>query len=199
MSPELRAFYEFNSMHVEPWDGPASITFTDGDVIGAVLDRNGLRPSRYIVTKDDYVIMASEVGVLPIDEANIAKKGRLQPGKMFFVDLNQGRIISDREIKSQLAAQNPYQEWLDECQVNLENLPVPEKQTETPLADMLTQQIAFGYTTEDLKLIMAPMIGTGMEATGSMGNDASVKGGERCWRDGPSPGPVNPGRNEGPR
>ena len=174
MDDAKRSFFEFHASLMEPWDGPASITFTDGDVIGAVLDRNGLRPSRYIVTKDDHVIMASEVGVVPVDEANIIKKGRLQPGKMFFVDLNQGRIISDREIKSQLAAQNPYQEWLDECQVNLENLPVPEKQTETPLADMLTQQIAFGYTTEDLKLIMAPMIGTGMEATGSMGNDAPL-------------------------
>ena len=174
MDDDKRSFFEFHASLMEPWDGPASITFTDGDVIGAVLDRNGLRPSRYIVTKDDYVIMASEVGVLPIDEANIAKKGRLQPGKMFFVDLKEGRIISDWEIKSQLAAQNPYKEWLSECQVNLENLPVPENKTEAPIADLLTQQIAFGYTTEDLKLIMAPMIGTGMEATGSMGNDASL-------------------------
>jgi len=174
MDDDKRSFFEFHASLMEPWDGPASITFTDGDVIGAVLDRNGLRPSRYIVTKDDYVIMASEVGVLPIDEANIAKKGRLQPGKMFFVDLKEGRIVSDWEIKSQLAAQNPYKEWLRECQVNLENLPVPENKTEAPIADLLTQQIAFGYTTEDLKLIMAPMIGTGMEANGSMGNDAAL-------------------------
>ena len=137
------------------------------------MDRNGLRPSRYIVTSDDLVVMASEVGVLPIEESRIIKKGRLQPGKMFFVDLKEGRILADQEIKSQLASQKPYAQWLKEAQVNIENLPDPGSRPERT-KDPLMQQIAFGYTNEDLKIVMAPMIDTGQEATGSMGNDAPL-------------------------
>ena len=173
MSGDKRGFFEFHASMMEPWDGPASITFTDGDVIGAVLDRNGLRPSRYIVTSDDLVVMASEVGVLPIEESRIIKKGRLQPGKMFFVDLKEGRIVSDQEIKSELANQKPYPQWLKDHQVNIENLPDPGSRP-ARVQDPLTQQIAFGYTAEDLKIVMAPMISTGQEANGSMGNDAPL-------------------------
>ncbi len=173
MSGDKRGFFEFHASMMEPWDGPASITFTDGDVIGAVLDRNGLRPSRYIVTSDDLVVMASEVGVLPIEESRIIKKGRLQPGKMFFVDLKEGRIVADQEIKSQLANRKPYTQWLKGQQVNIENLPDPGSRP-ARVQDPLTQQIAFGYTAEDLKIVMAPMISTGQEANGSMGNDAPL-------------------------
>ncbi len=173
MTADKRGFFEYHASMMEPWDGPASITFTDGDVIGAVLDRNGLRPSRYIVTRDDLVVMASEVGVLPIEESRIIKKGRLQPGKMFFVDLKEGRIVADQEIKSQLANQKPYTQWVKDQQVNIENLPDPKSRPEK-VKDSLTQQIAFGYTVEDLKIVMAPMIGDGQEATGSMGNDAPL-------------------------
>ena len=173
MSDDKRGFFEFHASMMEPWDGPASITFTDGDVIGAVLDRNGLRPSRYIVTSDDLVVMASEVGVLPIEESRIIKKGRLQPGKMFFVDLKEGRIIADQETKSQLANRKPYTQWVKDQQVNIENLPDPGSRP-ARIQDPLTQQIAFGYTAEDLKIVMAPMIVTGQEANGSMGNDAPL-------------------------
>ncbi len=173
MSDDKRGFFEFHASMMEPWDGPASITFTDGDVIGAVLDRNGLRPSRYIVTSDDLVVMASEVGVLPIEESRIIKKGRLQPGKMFFVDLKEGRIVADQETKSQLANRKPYTQWLKDQQVNIENLPDPGSRPEK-VQDALTQQIAFGYTAEDLKIVMAPMISTGQEANGSMGNDTPL-------------------------
>ena len=173
MSDDKRGFFEFHASMMEPWDGPASITFTDGDVIGAVLDRNGLRPSRYIVTSDDLVVMASEVGVLPIEESRIIKKGRLQPGKMFFVDLKEGRIIADQETKSQLANRKPYTQWVKDQQVNIEHLPDPGSRP-ARIQDPLTQQIAFGYTAEDLKIVMAPMIVTGQEANGSMGNDAPL-------------------------
>ena len=173
MSDDKRGFFEFHASIMEPWDGPASITFTDGDVIGAVLDRNGLRPSRYIVTSDDLVVMASEVGVLPIEESRIIKKGRLHPGKMFFVDLKEGRIIADQETKSQLANRKPYTQWVKDQQVNIENLPDPGSRP-ARIQDPLTQQIAFGYTAEDLKIVMAPMISTGQEANGSMGNDAPL-------------------------
>ncbi len=173
MSDDKRGFFEFHASMMEPWDGPASITFTDGDVIGAVLDRNGLRPSRYIVTSDDLVVMASEVGVLPIEESRIIKKGRLQPGKMFFVDLKEGRIVADQETKSQLAHRKPYTQWVKDQQVNIEHLPDPGSRP-ARIQDPLTQQIAFGYTAEDLKIVMAPMISTGQEANGSMGNDAPL-------------------------
>src|ERR1051325_6385236 len=172
MSPERRAFYEYHSSLMEPWDGPASIAFTDGTVIGAVLDRNGLRPSRYYVTTDGLVIMASEVGVLDIPAEKIRVKERLHPGKIFLVDTAQGRIIDDEEIKAQLAAEHPYADWLRENSVRLEDLPVHP----APPADhdtVLTRQIAFGYTHEDLKMLLAPMAKNGEEPIGSMGTDTT--------------------------
>jgi glutamate synthase domain-containing protein 1 len=169
MKADRRAFYEYHSSLMEPWDGPASIAFTDGVVIGAVLDRNGLRPSRYYVTKDDIVVMASEVGVLDIPPENIRYKGRLQPGRIFLVDTAQGRIIDDEEIKSELAAEHPYGEWLAQNLVKLEDLP----EASVPAADhqaVLTYQLAFGYTHEDLRILLAPMATAGQEPTGSMGD-----------------------------
>ena len=174
MDADKRGFYEFHASMMEPWDGPASIAFTDGDVIGAVLDRNGLRPSRYIVTKDDLVVMASEVGVLPIPESDIIHKGRLQPGKMFLVDLREGRIISDKELKRNISTQNPYTQWVSENQVNLDDLPDTRVKFEPDYKTLLTRQVAFGYTAEDIKVVLSPMVGKGQEATGSMGNDTPL-------------------------
>lgn len=174
MSQDKRDFFEYHASLMEPWDGPASITFTDGEVVGAVLDRNGLRPSRYIVTKDGKVVMASEVGVLPIPESEIIKKGRLQPGKMFFVDLKQGRILADEEIKTNLASRKPYGQWLKENQVSLEDLPATNNEKSANFDDLVKRQIAFGFTMEDIKIVLAPMAEKGMEATGSMGNDAAL-------------------------
>jgi glutamate synthase (NADPH/NADH) large chain len=173
MGPERRAFYDYHSSLMEPWDGPASIAFTDGTVIGAVLDRNGLRPSRYYVTKDDMVIMASEVGVLDVPPGNILVKERLHPGRIFLVDTAQGRIIDDEEIKAQLAAEHPYADWLRANSVRLEDLParpVPAADHET----VLNRQIAFGYTHEDLRILLAPMAKNGEEPVGSMGTDTSL-------------------------
>ena len=174
MDDDKRGFYEFHASMMEPWDGPASIAFTDGETCGAVLDRNGLRPSRYYVTKDGLVIMASEVGVVPVDEANIAYKGRLQPGKMFLVDINEGRIISDEEIKAKISTQKPYKKWVEENQINLKDLPETDYKFDPDYDSLLTRQTAFGYTVEDIKFIIAPMIGTAQEATGSMGNDTPL-------------------------
>ena len=174
MDKDKRDFFEFHASMMEPWDGPASITFTDGEVVGAVLDRNGLRPSRYVVTKDGKVVMASEVGVLPIPESQIVKKGRLQPGRMFFVDLKNGRIVSDEEIKTDLASRHPYGQWLQDNQVNIEDLPQPGEERSANFDDLVRRQIAFGYSMEDIKIVLAPMAGTGLEATGSMGNDAAL-------------------------
>jgi glutamate synthase (NADPH/NADH) large chain len=173
MSPERKAFYEYHASLMEPWDGPASIAFTDGTVIGAVLDRNGLRPSRYYVTKDDLVVMASEVGVLDIPAENILVKERLHPGRIFLVDTAQGRIIDDEEIKAQLAAERPYADWLRQNLVRVEDLP------EQPLAEpdhetVLTRQLAFGYTHEDLRLLLGPMARQGEEPIGSMGTDTAL-------------------------
>src|SRR6266513_1488434 len=173
MSPERRAFYEYHASLMEPWDGPASIAFTDGTVIGAVLDRNGLRPSRYYVTKDDLVIMASEVGVLDIPPESILVKERLHPGRIFLVDTAKGRIIDDEEIKTQLAAERPYAAWLRENSVRLEDLPAQP----LPAADhaaVLNRQIAFGYTHEDLRILLAPMAKNGEEPVGSMGTDTAL-------------------------
>jgi glutamate synthase (NADPH/NADH) large chain len=173
MSPERRAFYEYHSSLMEPWDGPASIAFTDGTVIGAVLDRNGLRPSRYYVTKDDLVIMASEVGVLDIPAENVLLKERLHPGRIFLVDTAKGRIVSDDEIKAELAGERPYADWLREHSVRLADLaeqPVPEPDHDT----VLLRQIAFGYTHEDLRIVLAPMAKQGEEPIGSMGTDTSL-------------------------
>ncbi len=172
MKPELRAFYEYHAAVMEPWDGPASIAFTDGRVIGAVLDRNGLRPSRYWVTDDDLVVMASEVGVLDIPQSRIVEKGRLQPGKMFLIDTGQGRIIRDEEIKDQLAAARPYQKWLDEHALHLEDVePRPSSHAEGRL---IQRQQTFGYTHEELKLIIGPMATNGKEPLGSMGTDTPL-------------------------
>ena len=158
MSEEKKAFYEYHSCLMEPWDGPASIAFTDGTVIGAVLDRNGLRPSRYLVTKDGMVVMASEVGVLDIPAEKVAFKGRLQPGKMFLVDTREGRIIDDTELKREMASARPYREWLDRNMVLLSDLPEAPRVPEPDHATVLRRQQIFGYTHEDLRILMAPMV-----------------------------------------
>src|SRR5439155_154982 len=173
MSPERRAFYDYHSSLMEPWDGPASIAFTDGTVIGAVLDRNGLRPSRYYVTRDDLVVMASEVGVLDIPPEKVLVKERLHPGKIFLVDTAQGRIIDDDEIKAQLAAEHPYASWLQAHTVHLSEL--PEQPVPAPDHDtVLQRQIAFGYTHEDLRILLVPMAKNAEEPVGSMGTDTAL-------------------------
>jgi glutamate synthase (ferredoxin) len=174
MSAEKKAFYEYHSCLMEPWDGPASIAFTDGLRIGAVLDRNGLRPSRYYVTKDGLVVMASEVGVLEMRPERVLLKGRLQPGRMFLVDLEQGRIIDDEEIKHSIATQEPYGHWLRDEVVTLEDLPPGPVVHEPDHKTVLLRQQAFGYTWEELKILLTPMAREGNEALGSMGNDAAL-------------------------
>ena len=175
MDPVKKAFYEYHACMMEPWDGPASISFTDGKIIGATLDRNGLRPSRYAVTHDDRVIMASETGVLPIDPALIKEKGRLQPGKMFVVDMEQGRIISDDELKQTICSQKPYAEWLNKYKIRLEELPEPRVMfTHLEHDQVFKYQKAFGYSTEDLDTIIAPMALDGKEPIGSMGTDVPL-------------------------
>ncbi len=174
MSAEKKAFYEYHSCLMEPWDGPASIAFTDGRQIGAVLDRNGLRPSRYYVTKDDLVIMASEVGVLDVPADRVLQKGRLQPGRMFLVDTEQGRIVADEEIKHQIATAHPYREWLDQNLIRLADVPDPGILPEPDHETVLQRQLAFGYTFEDLRILMLPMARDGAEAVGSMGNDTPL-------------------------
>ena len=172
MDPVKKAFYEYHASIMEPWDGPASISFTDGKIIGATLDRNGLRPSRYCITNDDRVIMASETGVLPVDPSTIIKKGRLHPGKMFVVDMEQGRIISDDELKSTICSQKPYADWLNQNKIRLEELPEP-RVAFTHLSDesIIKYQKAFGYSTEDIDTIIKPMALDGKEPIGSMGTD----------------------------
>ncbi len=174
MSDEKKAFYEFHASIMEPWDGPASIAFTDGTRIGATLDRNGLRPSRYYVTKDDLVIMASEVGVLDIAPERVLEKGRLQPGRMFLVDTEQGRIISDEELKGKIIKEHPYRAWLNENLVNLEDLPEPPHVHEPDHKTVLQRQQAFGYSFEDLRMILTPMGKDGVEPVGSMGTDTPL-------------------------
>ena len=174
MAAEKQAFYEYQSTVMEPWDGPASVAFTDGKTIGAVLDRNGLRPSRYYVTKDDLVIMASEVGVLPIAPERVLIKGRLQPGKMFLVNLEEGRIIDDAELKMSLAAAQPYAKWLGEHLHPLADMAKAEPEPALVGDTLLAQQMAFGYTIEDLKYITGPMVTNGEESVGSMGTDTPV-------------------------
>ncbi|MDG4668385.1 glutamate synthase large subunit [Mycobacterium sp. 236(2023)] len=173
MDPARRAFYQYHSSLMEPWDGPASVCFTDGTVIGAVLDRNGLRPSRIWVTNDGLVVMASEAGVLDLDPSTVVKKMRLQPGRMFLVDTAQGRIVSDEEIKAQLADEQPYQEWLDAGLFHLDELPQGDYKRMPHHRVVLRQQI-FGYTYEELNLLVAPMARTGAEALGSMGTDTPI-------------------------
>ncbi len=197
MDASRRAFYEYHAAMMEPWDGPAAIAFTDGVRIGATLDRNGLRPARYVITDDGLVVMASEVGVLPIPESKIVKKWRLQPGRMFLIDTEQGRIIDDGELKAQLASAKPYKEWIRRIRIRLDELPVPADRSSGPqdpsnlpspasgrgagvreqaddAPSLLDRQQAFGYTQEDLRLLMTPMAVDGEEAVGSMGNDAAL-------------------------
>ena len=174
MDDERRAFYEYNAAVMEPWDGPAAIVFTNGRQIGATLDRNGLRPARYFVTRDDRIIMASEMGVLPIPEEDIVTKWRLQPGKMLLVDLDEGRLIPDEELKATLARSHPYQEWLRRTQIVLEDLPGASAAAPLSNLSLLDRQQAFGYTQEDLKLLMSPMAALGEEAVGSMGTDTPI-------------------------
>ena len=169
-----KAMYEFMSTQMEPWDGPASIAFTDGHVIGAVLDRNGLRPSRYYLTDDDLVIMASEVGVLPVDPETVTYKGRLQPGRMFLVDFDKGRIVGDEELKNGIAARHPFRAWLEEQRISLEHLPAPREVHDLEAETILERMRAFGFTLEHLKLILKPMAENAKEPLGSMGNDTPL-------------------------
>ncbi|NUN65514.1 glutamate synthase large subunit [Pseudanabaena biceps] len=173
MSDEKKAFYEYHSCLMEPWDGPASIAFTDGTMIGAVLDRNGLRPSRYYVTKDDLVIFASEAGVLNIAPEMIESKGRLQPGRMFLVNMEEGRIVADEEIKHQIATEQPYREWINQHMVDIANLKDGDA-TETEAIPLTQRQMAFGYSFEDLRLLLTPMARDGVEAIGAMGTDTPL-------------------------
>jgi glutamate synthase domain-containing protein 2/glutamate synthase domain-containing protein 1/glutamate synthase domain-containing protein 3 len=174
MDPDLKAFYEYHACLMEPWDGPASIAFTNGEQIGAVLDRNGLRPSRYYVTKDDLCIMASEVGVLDVAPEDVVKKWRLQPGKIFLIDTKKGRIIDDHEIKRELVDRRPWRRWLDENLIELDSLPTPRKVQQPDHDTLLHRQHAFGYTNEDMRLIISPMAASGAEAIGSMGADTPL-------------------------
>ncbi|UER54249.1 glutamate synthase large subunit [Kineosporiaceae bacterium SCSIO 59966] len=173
MDPARRAFYEFHSMVMEPWDGPAAVAFTDGTVIGAVLDRNGLRPARYVVTDDGLVVLASETGVLDLDPARVVRRGRLQPGRMFLVDTAHGRIVDDDEVKAELAAQHPYDEWLHAGVIRLEDLPEREHVAHTH-SSVTRRQQTFGYTQEELRVLLRPMAATGAEPIGSMGTDTPV-------------------------
>ncbi|WP_332813399.1 glutamate synthase-related protein [Ramlibacter sp.] len=175
MDERRKAFYEYHAAMLEPWDGPASIVFTDGRQIGATLDRNGLRPSRYCVTDDDLVIMASETGVLPVPENRIVRKWRLQPGKMFLIDLEQGRMIDDEELKATLANAKPYKQWIENLRIKLDD--VPPRAIDIPVSEptgLLDRQQAFGYTQEDIKFLMSPMAQAGEEGIGSMGNDSPL-------------------------
>ncbi len=174
MSDEKKAFYEYHSCLMEPWDGPASIAFTDGTMMGAVLDRNGLRPSRYYVTKDDLVIMASEAGVLPIEPERIAHKGRLEPGRMFLVDMEEGRIVADDEIKHKIATEQPYREWINQNMVELATVKDASGGEATESQPLIQRQMAFGYTFEELRLLLTPMARDGVEATGAMGSDTPL-------------------------
>ena len=174
MSPERKAFYEYHAALMEPWDGPAAVAFTDGRQIGATLDRNGLRPARYLVTDDDRVILASEAGTLPVPEESIVRKWRLQPGKMLLIDMEEGRIVSDDDVKSQLASRHPYREWLGRTQIILEDLKPVEPRALRRDVSLRDRQQAFGYTQEDTRLILSPMATTGQEAIGSMGTDTPI-------------------------
>ena len=183
MDEDKRAFYEYHASLMEPWDGPAAIAFTDGKVIGATLDRNGLRPGRYIVTKDDLVVLASEAGVIEVPAEDVLKKGRLQPGRMFLVDTVEQRIVSDGEIKKDLAGRKPYGEWLKEQQVTIDALPEPPRVIASNPETLLRRQRASGYSEEDLRILLAPMATDGAEPVGSMGNDVPLA----CLSDRPQP------------
>jgi len=174
MDEKRKSFYEYHAALMEPWDGPAAVAFTDGKHIGATLDRNGLRPARYLITDDDLVVMASEMGVLDFPQRKIVKKWRLQPGRMFLIDMQAGRIIDDNELKTQLADFRPYREWLAKTQIRLEDLPPASVATPATNGSLLDRQQAFGYTQEDIKFLITPMAVTGQEAIGSMGNDTPL-------------------------
>ena len=174
MDDARRAFYEFSSSLMEPWDGPAAITFTDGHLVGATLDRNGLRPARYLITRDDRVILASEAGVLDVAPDNILRKGRLQPGRMFLVDTDEGRILEDDEVKREIANRWPYRKWLKRNLFSFDELPAVSGPLPLYGEQLIRQQRAFGYTDEDLRLLLEPMALTGKEPMGSMGNDAPL-------------------------
>ncbi|MBU6258982.1 MAG: glutamate synthase subunit alpha, partial [Burkholderiales bacterium] len=174
MDERRRAFYEYHAAMLEPWDGPAAMVFTDGKQIGATLDRNGLRPARYIVTDDDLVVMASESGVLPVPEGKIVKKWRLQPGKMFLIDLEQGRIVDDEDLKHQYASARPYRQWIENVRIRLDSIEAAPGTPPAAAESLLDRQQAFGYTQEDLKFLLAPMAANGEEAIGSMGNDSPL-------------------------
>src|SRR6266853_693615 len=174
MPPEKRAFYEYHASLMEPWDGPAAVAFTDGKWLGATLDRNGLRPARYMITTDNQLILASETGVLPVKPEEVQYKGRLQPGRMLLVNLEEHRIVPDDEIKHMLASRQPYSEWLKAKQLTLEQLPQPPRVYGFDPEAVLTRQRAFGYSDEDLKMILAPMASNGEEPVGSMGVDTPL-------------------------
>ena len=183
MPAEKKAFYEYHASLMEPWDGPAAVAFTDGRMIGATLDRNGLRPARYLITHDDLLIMASETGVLSVRPENVKSKGRLQPGRMLLVDTEEGRIVPDEEIKLRLSSRNPYGEWLKQNQITLDALPEPPRVYGSDLDTILCRQRAFGYTDEDLRILMAPMATEGLDPVGSMGTDTPLA----CLSDKPQP------------
>ncbi|MGD1097060.1 MAG: glutamate synthase central domain-containing protein, partial [Bryobacteraceae bacterium] len=183
MPPDKRAFYEYHASLMEPWDGPAAVAFTDGKWLGATLDRNGLRPARYLVTTGNELIMASETGVLPVKPEEVVYKGRLQPGKMLLVDLVNGRLVPDEEIKHQLASRQPYREWLQQNQITLDALPLPPRVYGFDPSTILTRQRAFGYTEEDLRFLLSPMAEKGEEPVGSMGSDTPLA----CLSDRPQP------------
>ncbi|HUJ77048.1 MAG TPA: glutamate synthase central domain-containing protein, partial [bacterium] len=174
MDEERRAFYMYHATLMEPWDGPAAMAFSDGTLVGATLDRNGLRPARILVTKDDRVIMASEAGVLPVPPELVLYKARLRPGRVFMVDVEEGRIIDDAEVKSRIVAKHPYVQWLEQYKIELDDLPDPPHVYQPDHQTVLQRQQAFGYTKEDLKMILPPMAQNGDEAVGSMGTDAPI-------------------------
>ena len=174
MSKERKAFYEYNACIMEPWDGPASVPFTDGDYIGALLDRNGLRPSRYTVTKSGKLIMSSEIGVVDVTPEDVKEHGRLEPGKMFLVDMNEGRIIEDEEIKSKIVSERTYQEWLDKTRLHLKDVPYTNETCPIESIDIKTRQRLFNYTFEDIQEVITPMALAGKEALGSMGTDTPL-------------------------
>jgi glutamate synthase (NADPH/NADH) large chain len=173
MDPARRAFYEYHSLLMEPWDGPAAVSFTDGNLVGATLDRNGLRPGRFWITEDGLIIFASEVGVIDVEASKVVKKGRVSPGKMFLVDTESGRIIDDEEVKAEVAAANPWAEWVKDNLIDLNDLPEREHVVHTA-ASVNIRQRTFGYTTEELKILLGPMSRTGAEPLGAMGSDTPV-------------------------
>jgi glutamate synthase domain-containing protein 2/glutamate synthase domain-containing protein 1/glutamate synthase domain-containing protein 3 len=174
MDPDRKAFYEYHATMMEPWDGPAAVVFTDGNIIGATLDRNGLRPSRYVINKDGVVVLTSEAGTYSVNAENVAVKGKLQPGRMFILDLKQGRIIEDEEIKKEIVTRKPYRKWVNESMIKLSHLPTPDYIYNANYETLLIRQRIFGYTKEDLMKVMLPMATNGQEAVGSMGTDASL-------------------------